>query len=135
MLQARKGGGRRQEGCRKQIAALSSATTVWEQGLREDLAEFATLAYEVDAAYRWAMDSKEPWPGEHADKVSKAETVFNRILLRLDRDVQSERHLIECVEEMRDSPNTLWVDRRRDLVDASVAAFRVRWADNLYRGA
>jgi hypothetical protein len=34
------------------MTALSSATTVGEQGLREDLAEFATLTYEVESAFK-----------------------------------------------------------------------------------
>jgi hypothetical protein len=37
------------------MTALSSATTIWEQGLGDDLAEFATLTYEVEPAYNLAM--------------------------------------------------------------------------------
>ena len=113
------------------MTALASATTVWEQGLREDLAEFATLTYEVESAYGWAMDNKKPWPGEAAEKVAKVETIFNRILLRLNRDVPSQQRLIESLEAMRDDTGKLWVDRRKNLVDAALATFRARWADNL----
>ncbi|HEX9968038.1 MAG TPA: hypothetical protein VGB06_08825, partial [Solirubrobacterales bacterium] len=113
------------------MAALSSATTVWEQGLREDLAKFPTLSYEVETAYKWAMDRKLPWPGDEAENVAAVETAFNRILLRLDRDVPSESALIGAVEAMRHDEKQLWVERRKHLVDAALAAFRARWSDNL----
>jgi len=115
------------------ITALSSATTIWEQGLREDLATFATLAYEVETAYRWAMDNDAPWPqGDDVKKVAEEATIFNRVKLRLDRDVPSERDLIASVEAMREDKGKLWVDRREHLVDAAVAAFRSKWAGTLY---
>jgi hypothetical protein len=117
------------------MTALSSATTLWEQGLREDLAEFATLTYEVETAYKWAMDRKLPWPGDEVENVAAVETIFNRILLRLDRDVSSERGLIDALEEMRHDKKQLWVERRKNLVDAALAAFRARWSDNLSTGS
>jgi len=113
------------------MTALSSATTVWEQGLREDLAEFATLTYEVETAYKWAMDRKLPWPGDEAENVAAVETIFNRILLRLDQDVSSERDLIGALEAMRHNKKQLWVERRKNLVDAALATFRARWNDIL----
>lgn len=115
------------------MAALSSAATIWEQGLREDLAEFATLTYEVESAYSWAMDHKAPWPGEEAEKVAKLETIFNRILLRLDQDVSSQQRLIESLKAMRDDTGTLWVDRRDGLVDAALVTFRARWDELVER--
>jgi hypothetical protein len=112
--------------------ALSSSTTVWEQGLREDLAEFATLTYEVESAYKWAMSQQAPWPGENAERVADVETIFNRILLRLNQDVPSERGLIESLETMRDDEGQLWTERRKNLVEAARLAFQARWADVLY---
>jgi hypothetical protein len=114
------------------IAALSGATTIWEQGLREDLAEFATLSYEVESAYKAAMDSGSPWPGENAEKVSGTETIFHRIRMRLDQSVPSQRALIESLEALRDDDERLWVNRRDETVEAAVEAIRSRWADNLY---
>jgi hypothetical protein len=116
------------------MTALSSATTVWEQGLREDLAEFATLTYEVETACKWAMDRNLPWPGDEAENVAAVETTFNRILLRLDQDVPSERGLIDALEAMRHDKKQLWVERRKNLVDEALAAFRARWNDNLSCG-
>jgi hypothetical protein len=113
------------------MTALSSATTLWEQGLREDLAEFATLTYEVESAFKWAMSHNAPWPGEDAEKVAHVEVVFNRALLRLNRDVPSERGLIESLGAMRSEKEQLWTERRDALVEAAVAAFHARWADNL----
>jgi hypothetical protein len=113
------------------VTALSGATTVWEQGLREDLAEFATLTYEVETAHAAAIAQSKPWPAGEAEKVARVETVFNRILLRLDRDVPSEQRLIENLEAMREDKEKLWVERRKNLVDAARATFRARWTDNL----
>ncbi len=113
------------------IAALADATSIWEQGLREDLAQYATLSYEVEAAYDFAMAKKLPWPGNSADDVAAVETILNRVLLRLDRNVPSERALIESVRAMRSDKERLWVDRRDHLVDTALEAFRVRWASNL----
>jgi hypothetical protein len=113
------------------MTALASATMVWEQGLREDLAEFATLTYEVETAYNWAMSHRAAWPGEDADKVAHVEVVFNRILLRLNPDAPSEHRLLDSLKLMRDDKTQLWIDRRNGLVEAAVATFRARWTDNL----
>lgn len=113
------------------IAALADATSMWEQGLREDLARYATLSYEVEAAYDFAMAKKLSWPGDSADDVAEVETIFNRVLLRLDWNVPSERALIESAKAMREDRKRLWIDRRDHLVEMALEAFRVRWASNL----
>lgn len=113
------------------MAALSSATTVWEQGLRDDLAQYATLTYEVETSYAFAMAKKLPWPGDYAEEVAEVETVFNRILLRLDLAVSAELQLMESVKKMRDDKQQLWVDRRQHLVEAARSAFRARWSEIL----
>jgi hypothetical protein len=112
-------------------SALSSATTIWEQGLREDLAEFATLTYEVETAFKLAMETSTPWPGEHMPQVIQVEVLFNRTVLRLDKDVPTQRALVESLKAMRDGKTGLWVDRRDAVVDAAVEAFRAKWVDVL----
>jgi hypothetical protein len=113
------------------ISALSNATTIWEQGLREDLAEFATLTYEVETAYKLAMEQGATWPGRHMPQVIQVEVIFNRTVLRLDKDVPAQRALVANLEAMRDEKTGLWVDRRDALVNAAVDAFRAKWADVL----
>jgi hypothetical protein len=112
------------------LAALADATNLWEQGLREDLATYATLVYEVETAWQ-ARTKGSAWPGPHYDKVLGIETIFNRVMLRLDREIPTESALIKSAKAMRDDETTLWVTRRDNLVVAAAAAFRARWAGNL----
>jgi hypothetical protein len=77
--------------------------------------------------------SRSEWPGPYDDKVKGIETIFNRVMLRLDREVPTERALIESAKAMRDDDEALWVTRRDNLVDVAAAAFRTRWAANLGR--
>jgi hypothetical protein len=115
------------------LSALASATTVWEQGLREDIAEYATLSYEVEQKYKWAITHHESWPGEEWEKVMHEDVLLNRLLLRLNKDVPAEELLIDRVKAMRhekEKEQADWSIRRDALVDAARDAFRARWSDN-----
>ena len=110
------------------MTALATTTEQWEAGLRDDLAEFATLTYNVEAGYRDAMSQGLPWPGEKAELVNKVDLLYGRVLLRLDPRVAEEISLRQALEAlMRTDADELWIVRRDAVIQAARHAISLRY--------
>ena len=111
------------------MSALATANQNWESGLRDDLAEFATLTYDVESGFRHAMAANLPWPGDKKPMVDKVDLLYGRIMLRLDARAEVDKVVIKRLNELMSTETEsedLWIDRRDRLIDSTRELFACR---------
>lgn len=114
------------------MTALATTNQEWEEGLRSDLAEFCTLTYDVETAYKWAVHHKVPWPGDKMDVVNQVDVLYGRLMLRLDTRKPSQRDLADAVRGlMATESQELWIERRDRTLELATVTFSTRWTEIL----
>lgn len=95
------------------------------QNLRTALAEHLSLTGRIDPAYRVAMSSGAPWPGEMNAAVEREDVMYNLIRLYLDVSRRGHRQLLSDVQEVRNSTSDiLWTTRRDAVINSATRALK-----------
>ncbi|MBK8226832.1 MAG: hypothetical protein IPK70_06615 [Flavobacteriales bacterium] len=72
-----------------------------DETMSNNLADYFTLTYWLAEKHKEAVKAEQPWPGALMDQVNQEHTIYNRIRLRLNPMVRSEKELEERLQDLR----------------------------------
>lgn len=87
------------------------------EGTVDMICEWTRIAYEVTSRWQRAMQNKLPWPGDSLALVERENTLYTKILARLDRsDLLQDQLAAELVSFREMSDISHWYKRRESLM-------------------
>lgn len=92
--------------------------------LREALAEYMHLSYEIDTGWNsYKFNRGGSWPGALSAEVMREDQLYTTIRLLVDPGPAENQALLQRLGALRDlNSDEVWLDRRDELIAATVAA-------------